>query len=593
MKSRLAYERSTTWWVGALALGVSILLHLWLVRLNPNLMWGTRPASPPRTRPLEDVVTLAPPPERSWERELPELLRRLESDAEAVPEMVMDPAVPEDPEGGEFAPEALELDTDVAPAAVPEPPPETDGDPDTEWRPRQEVMAIARTRVEEPLPFLPRRFRHLEATRPDAPDVRLPGVEPSLGGRRSESFAPPDPGAEIAGSSGISGVPDLDGTVAGGGGEATPPEWEPGLDPPELDPADEEPEYEAVEALLRLQTRVWVDTERSGDRYFKIQLQRQGIEALPVMPRQVVFLVDCSASMTEEKLQLALRGVGRALDALGEEAVFSIAAFRDGVRLMHPEPLPATVVNRARAKAFLSELRAYGQTDVFRSLHTLTEMETRRDRPALAMVITDGVSTRGVKDTREILDRFTRQNQGRISVFSLGGGRRVNRLLLDFLSYRNRGRSSVTEAPEALPRSIVRMTRETGRPVLANLSARFTRGDRVRVYPKQLGHLYLDMPLVMVGRAPADQERIGFQIVGHSVNGAHDMVFEVDLTAAPQGTAALRREWGRQVLLEELSDSREVGEEERRRRVRGLIDGYGLDVPAAYLETLSPSASRP
>lgn len=590
METRLEFERSSTWWVGALALGVSILLHVLLVRLNPDLLLGQSPTRSPRSRPVEHSVTLAPRPERSLERELPELLQRVEKEPIAeTPDTL--PDIPDAPGDGDFAPEDVVPDLDVAPAPVPEPPPEVKADPDTEWRPRQEVMAIARTRVEEPLEFLPRRFRDPERSRVDAPDVRLPGVEPSLGSLRPEAFAPPSPDAATNGAGGIPGLPDLDGTGSGGGGSKAPPTVT-ALEPPELAPALDEPEFEAVESLLRLQTRVWEDPRGNGARYFKIQLLRNGIESLPVMPREVVFLLDCSASMTEEKLRLARSGVARALDALGADDVFTIAAFRDGVRRMSPDPLPATVVNRARARAFLSELRAYGKTDVFSSLQWLTQRDAAPDRPVLAMVITDGVPTRGVMDTREILDRFTRGNRGRISVFSLGGGRRVNRLLLDFLSYRNRGRSLVSEEKNALKASIRRMVRETSRPVLADLSAQFT-GDRVQVYPKRLGHLYLDTPLVLVGRAPADRDRVAFQIVGHSAKGAHDLVFEVDLTASPRGSSSLGREWGWQALLEELSGRDNDGETGRRGRVRHLIDTYTLDVPREYLKSLPPFASGP
>ena len=78
MHTRLEAERSTAWWVWALALTVSLALHLLLVRLNPNLLLGQSPIRPPQAKPPREIVTLAPQPNPTLDREWPELLERLQ-----------------------------------------------------------------------------------------------------------------------------------------------------------------------------------------------------------------------------------------------------------------------------------------------------------------------------------------------------------------------------------------------------------------------------------------------------------------------------------------------------------------------------------
>jgi Ca-activated chloride channel family protein len=337
-----------------------------------------------------------------------------------------------------------------------------------------------------------------------------------------------------------------------------------------------------VEQLLRLQTRVWSDPSDPAYRYFKVQILRNGIEALPVLPRELVYLIDCSASMTEEKLQLALQGVRASLDQLSETDVFRIAAFRNEVTHMRAEPVQATVIERARAKAFLSELHAYGKTDVYSSLEMLLQLPVDAGRPLIALLVTDGVPTQGMMDSREILDAFTRANRGRVSVFGVGGGDRVNRLLLDFLSYRNRGQAWVTGMPDGIPGAMLQMEKATARPVLMDLRYRFTRGDAVEVYPRELSHLYLDSPLVLIGRAPVDQTHIAFQMIGQSGGTSHDLVFELDLSSAPRGNAELRREWAWQAVLQALSGAEQADPAKQADRIRALADTYNLDIPAVY-----------
>jgi hypothetical protein len=592
MTTRLETTRSAAWWVWVLALVGSLVLHVALVRLNPNFLLGQSPVRDSRKPERVESIRLSPRDTQAFKRQLPGLLDRFASDPKttglATPELDT-PALGE-PDAAAFTPEVQPTQAEVAAAPLP------DGlsdvsDPDSDWMPQQEILAITEQRVEEDLEVLPRTFRKQGPSHVNAPDIRLDDDVPTLGGggSGSELFEPmkaastgtvsmpglPDvelPGLGAGGLPDLFGKPEGLGLSTGGTGKSPPGQTEPDVKP--------------VEDLLRLQTRVWQDSRDPGVQYFKIQILRNGIEQLPVMPRDVVYLIDCSASMTEEKLQIALRGVRSSLDSLKENDRFTIAAFRNNLQLLSSEPLPATVLNRAKGRAFLSELHAHGKTDVFLSLEMLQSLTAEAGRPIQALLITDGVPTQGVTDTSEILNRFSSENQGKVSMFALGGGDRVNRLLLDFLSFRNRGRAVITEAKNGLPVAIRKVSDEIARPVLTDLTYRFTRADQMEVYPRRLSHLYVDSPLILVGRVPVDQTVIGFQMVGESAGGKHDLVFNVDLSKATKGDKSLRQEWAWQALLEELSVFATDGSGAARERMRKLIQDYDLQVPAGYMKSL-------
>jgi len=593
MALRLETAKSPGWWLWAVAVCASAGLHVGLVQLNPNLLLGQSPIQAPVPAGPKNSVQLQARDVETVQRELPGLLDRLAVESSENLPGLSDPVMPApgEWEGREPDPEHTEFDPEVRSADLPE---ESGVEtPDSNWTPRQEVLAITDRRVTEPLEFLPRTFRSTESMVPDAPDLSLPDSgETFQGGGNDEwiSAAPRETVVSGGNPMALPGLPELELPGLGGDG-AIPGKGEglpelgdlPGLEPnPDLIP-EEVTGMEAVEDLLRLETRVWEDPAEPDVRYFKIQIRRNGIEALPVMPRELVVMIDCSASMTEEKLQMALRGVRSALDTLDEKDTFTLAAFRNDVQRMHPVSIPATVINRAKGRAFLSGLHAYGKTDVFASLESLYRSNAQPTRPVQALLITDGVPTQGVMDTRELLDRFTENNQGRVSVFSVGGGNRVNRFLLDFLSFRNRGRSLVKAQKEQLPIAIRDLAQEIDRPVLADISYRFTRASRLEIYPRRLTHLYLDSHLILVGRAPVDQPVLGFQMVGTSVKGPHDMVFEVDLREVPNGGPTLRREWAWQALLEQLAESSGGIDSEKLRSIHQWKDTYGLELPGAYL----------
>lgn len=582
MTSLLESNRSSAPLLWAAALGFSLLAHVGLFRMNPNLLAGSGglPEAPAvRLRP--DVRVAAPEPERI-RSELPELLDRFQ--AEEEPPAADEPGVfPEAPElsGPSVDPTLPPVETEVNSAALSEWSPEAP--PPSTWTPREEVLAVTDQRVTETLEVLPRMFREVDSTRPGAPDVTLPVESWSL--EDAGALRTPELTIFSSSSSGSGGaVPALG---LGGGMPGVPEKPVEIPLPPEIFdepvlPETSGQELIATEDLLQLSVRVFDPEDEPQYRYVKLQLIRNGIESLPMLPRDVIFLIDCSASMTEAKLQLALEGVRRALETIEDPDRVQVIAFRDRVELFPSSPQAATVFTKAQVRTFLSTLRARGQTDVYASLQALNRKETTPGRPALALLITDGVPTQGVQDTREILERFSRENEGRVSVFGLGGGDRVNHQLLDFLSFRNRGFSLISPLARGLQTVIPDLATELRRPVLTDLEVAFTGAGSAGVYPRSLSHLYVDRPWILVGRFPRATERIGFQVVGSSADARHDIVFPVNLSAAPSGGDSLRMEWAWQAGLEVLADAITQGTQEAFREGDAFFRRYRLEIPEAY-----------
>ncbi len=583
MSFSLESTRGPTAWIWICALAFSSIAHVGLVRLNPNFLLGGGDFSQ-RERPGNRADLQVRESEPDWmKQELPKLLDRFESVADPLERSESPVDIPEP--GAFFQLEHLEDLPEVAhryePLSPPDEMPEVSPSP-SDWQPRQEVMSISNQRVRETLDQLPRRFRETQHDRPQAPDISLPGEVPDVAAFSSPGDDLPTAfsgGAAGSGTTGFFGFPDL-GTSSGNRVEPDTP-----LQPPELTPVDfESPEslseLEAVEELLRVETRVYDDPREPGVRYFKLQLMSNGIESLPVMPRDVVYLLDCSASMTQSTLDLSIEGLRRSLETLGEEDRVNVIAFRETVDILSTEGIPASIFGKSRVRTFLFNLRTRGRTDVFASLNALASLPREKNRPMQALLITDGIPTMGVLDSSDIIEGFSRENQGLISIFGLGGGEQVNQLLLDFLSFRNRGASLVSKQPVGLPDAIEQVAREIRRPVLMDLETRFT--SDADVYPRELSHLYLDRPLILVGKVPADSGPIAFQIIGRSMRGEHDIVFSLDLDDSPKGDASLRQEWAWQALLNKLSESIGSEDPQVKAELDRLLPTYDLNIPEAY-----------
>ena len=471
---------------------------------------------------------------------------------------------------------------EVKPAALPEAAPT--------WQPRQEVLAVTEALYSEEISALPRQFT------PDVPrsvngaDLTAPveSVDATKLLRMAEAARNPPPLATGPASLDRIYIPsDIASRSGPGTGAGIPP---PGPMPPEdsgpgllLEETPEEViDLKPVENLLGIRVFTRLDEDDPNTRYFKTEIYRDGIEALPVLPKHVVFMLDCSESMTNAKLKRFREGLDRSLELLNPSDTFNIITFRDNVETCFPSLQPANATYKARARAFLQNLSARGKTDVYASLQKLAEMRPPDGYPLIALLMTDGRPTMGLMDSSDIIEQFTRDNNARISMFSVGGGQRANKYLLDLVSYRNRGDAIVVPENEGIPAALLEIGRQLRNPVLSRLTYRFTGMDESEVYPRALTHLYLDRPLVIYGKAPASASKIALQVVGNSGTKQHDLVFQVDLTNALKGPETLRLEWAWQKIYKLIGDYTRERTQSALQAIEAFAARHQINVPYAY-----------
>jgi Ca-activated chloride channel homolog len=303
-----------------------------------------------------------------------------------------------------------------------------------------------------------------------------------------------------------------------------------------------------VEQLLRLEVTAWVPPDEPDWRYFTLRILRAGSDVLPVLPKDVLFVMDCSQSMTSPRVRAGREGIRNAVARLNPGDRFEVMSFQERALRCFNEWTPFDPIQTGRANFFIERMESAGQTDLFRSLEEIARMPTDPDRPAIAILVSDGRPTVGLMDYFEIIERFSSGQAGRWSMFSFGSGTRVNRFLLDFLSYANRGDSLIVRDTASMPGGIDRFAAEVSRPVLMDLGHRFSGVDDREIYPGRLTHLYLDRALVLYGRAPAAASAAGVRITGRSGASLHDMVFRLDWNRARAGDADLRTDWRWQKL---------------------------------------------
>jgi len=353
--------------------------------------------------------------------------------------------------------------------------------------------------------------------------------------------------------------------------------------PPVIDASDEAPPGD-LNPLMQVELTVYQDPETGGGVYRLRITANEKSDRLVALPRDVLLLLDASASITADRLRESLTGLDRGLDTLSARDRFNFVVFRERPEAMFPEFVAASAANKDAVRKFMGTLRSRGSTDVFGSLTpwlTLPRTAAEQRRPYLVFLVSDGVSTTGERpETNEFLRRVSVGNEAGAAIFTyLTGGRR-DRFLLEFLAYRSRGYAM--QAPELLGRHelLTRFLDRLKEVIVADPVCRMAGGLDSELYPRALPHLFRAQPLVLHGRFPPGTTELHMQIEGrNSEGGRESLLITRGLHEAIPAGPELETEWATQKIYHLLGERAVRGTPEFRRDIERLSQTYKILVP--------------
>ena len=454
------------------------------------------------------------------------------------------------------------------------------------WEPRQEILSIERQIARNDIEFpKPRRYIAAIPRSLAGVDIAAPASREDLerGLVSTGAYYSVDDPSQFAWGRNV---------TAGSPGGGAPREV-----PPPAATLQEEPKklteearkrvsiLKALEKYLKADLYVYHSAMDPLYEYCRIEIKRRTDELLPVLAKDVLFVQDGSASITEQKLHFCREGLLKSLELLGPGDRFNVIEFRDSSSRCFETWAPVEPGTLRQAREFIGRMESVGNTDIFDSLKDLLNDARKPGRPVILMVVSDGVATAGLTDHSLIIEAFSQANRGAVSVFTVGTYPGVNAYLLDLLSTRNRGDTFVVRTGRwDIPEVIENRVREVSRPVLSDVRFRFAGQTYCEAYPILTANLYLDRPLVLYGRYPRDARSLVFQATGRAADIQCDMVFDLDTDQSKPGTVDIRTQWAwhRAYFL--------IGEHNRTKQpgilteLRQLGRTYGIRIP--YLNEL-------
>src|SRR5262249_21994317 len=152
-----------------------------------------------------------------------------------------------------------------------------------------------------------------------------------------------------------------------------------------------------------------------------------------VTPKELVFVLDTSGSMSGFPIEKAKETMKLALDNLYAADTFNLITFSGDEHILFPEPVPATKENLAKAQAFLETRQGGGGTEMMKAIKASMDPSDKQDHVRIVCFMTDGF----VGNDLEIIGEVQKHPNAR--VFAFGIGNSVNRFLLDSMAKYGRG----------------------------------------------------------------------------------------------------------------------------------------------------------
>ena len=153
-----------------------------------------------------------------------------------------------------------------------------------------------------------------------------------------------------------------------------------------------------------------------------------------VTPKELVFVLDTSGSMSGFPIEKAKETMKLALDNLYPYDTFNLITFSGDEHILFPEPVPATKENLAKAQAFPETRQGGGGTEMMKAIKASMDPSDKQDHIRIVVCfMTDGY----VGNDMEIIGEVQKHPNARVFAFGIGGS--VNRFLLDNMAKYGRG----------------------------------------------------------------------------------------------------------------------------------------------------------
>ncbi|XP_043860153.1 inter-alpha-trypsin inhibitor heavy chain H3-like isoform X3 [Dromiciops gliroides] len=259
---------------------------------------------------------------------------------------------------------------------------------------------------------------------------------------------------------------------------------------------------------------------------------------LPVVPKNVVFVIDVSGSMAGRKLAQTKEALLHILNDVKAGDFLNFILFSSDVTTWKDTLVPATPENLKEAKEFVHNIQDRGATNINDALLKAIEMVNKGremgivpDRStSIIIMLTDGEANTGESRVEKIQENVRNAIGGKFPLYNLGFGNDVNYNFLEKMALENHGVARRIYEDSDADLQMQGFYDEVANPLLVNVDLEYPQNAISDITQNNYQHFYDGSEIVVAGKL-VDFETNSFvaDVKGHGA--LNDLTFteEVDM----------------------------------------------------------------
>lgn len=261
-------------------------------------------------------------------------------------------------------------------------------------------------------------------------------------------------------------------------------------------------------------------------------------QGLPVVPKNIVFVIDVSGSMSGRKIQQTREALLKIMDDMKEDDYLNFILFSTGVTTWKDHLVQATPANLEEARAFVKNIRDQSMTNINDGLLRGIEMlnKAREDHlvpersTSIVIMLTDGDANSGESRPEKIQENVRNAIGGKFPLYNLGFGHNMNYNFLENLALENHGFARRIYEDSDANLQLQGFYEEVANPLLTNVEVEYPENAILDLTRNSYPHFYDGSEIVIAGRlVDRNMDNFKADVKGHGA--LNDLTFteEVDM----------------------------------------------------------------
>ena len=321
------------------------------------------------------------------------------------------------------------------------------------------------------------------------------------------------------------------------------------------------------------------------DNYFTMMLYPpEDLSHLKRAPMEMIFVLDCSGSMSGYPIEKAKGAIKRALKKLEPNDTFQVIRFSCNASQLGPHPVPATPENVRNAIEYVDNLQGGGGTQMIEGVKAALDFKHDPKRLRLVSFMTDGYIGNEAEILAAVHDKL-----GEARIFSFGVGNSVNRYLLDRMAKLGKGAVAYIGLQDNAVEIVDLFYDRISHPALTDIEIDWGGMEVAEVFPLTVSDLFVGRPVILTGKFSGYTDA-AIRVNGTVAGQRRQVIIPAnsyEAASAHEGVAAI---WARKKIEQLAAFQMTTGDGDYATQIKNTALRYGL--MSSYTAFVAVDSSR-